>query len=169
LKNRGPRRHFRRAALSRSPQARRIRRTILIRREHPNVLNTRLLRQIIYATLENLFGKANCELSFAILDTARMSGINKQYLNHEGPTDVITFDYSDTKLCGEILVCLDVAISQAREFETTWQAELVRYIVHGLLHLRGYEDHVVEARRKMKLEEDRVVEQLARSFEFGKL
>src|SRR5258707_8133742 len=98
-----------------------------------------------------------------------MSSINKRYLNHDGPTDVITFDYSDAKLCGEILVCLDEAISQAREFETTWQAELVRYLVHGLLHLHGYEDHVVESRRKMKLEEDRVVEQLARSFELGKL
>jgi rRNA maturation RNase YbeY len=68
-------------------------------------------------------------------------------------------------LHGEIFVCVDEAISQARRFHTTWQSELVRYIVHGVLHLLGYDDAHSRARRKMKAAEDSLVGQLAREFD----
>lgn len=69
-------------------------------------------------------------------------------------------------LHGEIFVCLDEAVSQAHRFHTNWQSELVRYIVHGVLHLLGYDDLNNRARRRMKAAEDNLVGQLARQFDF---
>jgi rRNA maturation RNase YbeY len=69
-------------------------------------------------------------------------------------------------LHGEIFVCLDEAVSQARQFHTTWQSEVVRYVVHGVLHLLGYDDLDTRARRKMKKAEDALVGRLARQFDF---
>ena len=72
-------------------------------------------------------------------------------------------------LHGEIFVCVDEAVSQARRFRTTWQRELVRYVVHGVLHLLGYEDLHSRTRRKMKVAEDTLVRQLSSQFDFRRL
>jgi len=63
-------------------------------------------------------------------------------LRHAGATDVIAFDYSirASHLRGEIFICVDEALVQARRFRTTWQSESVRYVVHGVLHLLGFDD-----------------------------
>jgi probable rRNA maturation factor len=132
-------------------------------------VDLRLLRRISSTILDLVLGQTVCELSIVLVDTAEISRINKTFLNHEGPTDVITFDYSDEDLCGEILICMDEAISQAEVFGTTWQTELVRYVIHGVLHLHGHKDHAPALRRKMKREEDGVLRQLARSFDLHKL
>ena len=65
---------------------------------------------------------------------------------------------------GEIFICIDEAVTQARRFRTTWPSELVRYLVHGILHLQGYDDLTPAARRKMKREENRLLQQLARHY-----
>jgi rRNA maturation RNase YbeY len=70
---------------------------------------------------------------------------------------------------GELFVCLDEAVGQCRRFNTFWQSELVRYIVHGILHLLGYDDRQPAARRQMKREEDRRLTQLAERFPFRRL
>jgi len=72
-------------------------------------------------------------------------------------------------LHGEIFICIGDALAQARRFRTTWQSELVRYLVHGVLHLRGYDDRQPNRRRAMKREEDRLVRELARLFPLSKL
>ena len=68
---------------------------------------------------------------------------------------------STTLLHGEIFICVGEAVAQARRFRTSWQSELIRYLIHGLLHLRGYDDQNMSARRKMKREEDRLLRRLA--------
>ena len=84
---------------------------------------------------------------------------------------MITFDHDDSgeKLHGEFFICPEVAVAQAREFRTSWQEEIVRYCVHGLLHLRGYDDVRAADRRKMKREEDRVVNELKKQFAVARL
>jgi len=66
-------------------------------------------------------------------------------------------------------VCADEAGIQARRFRTSWQSELVRYLVHGVLHLKGYDDQRSVSRRKMKREEDRLVKELGKRFDLSKL
>ena len=145
-----------------------------INRQRTRRLNVSLLRQIIGSTLTELLRANQWDLTFYFVGAKRMAEINETHLNHQGPTDVITFDYGEDGtrntqhvLHGEIFICVDVAISQAREFRTTWQSEVVRYMVHALLHLCGYDDLKPAARRKMKLAEDRLVRKLARQFKFA--
>ena len=104
--------------------------------------------------------------------------VNWRFLQHEGSTDVITFDYLNSaaglqppalQLHGELFICVDDAIQQAKAFKTDWQAEVVRYLTHGVLHLLGYDDLELELRRKMKREENRLVRQLAKRFSLAQL
>jgi rRNA maturation RNase YbeY len=107
-----------------------------------------------------------------------MTLVNEAFLRHEGSTDVITFDHqnpesgsqkSGLNLHGELFVCVDEAILQAKQFRTSWQSEIVRYIVHGVLHLLGHDDLKSELRRKMKREENRLVRRLAKRFSLAQL
>ena len=91
-----------------------------------------------------------------------MTRLNQQFLQHEGSTDIITFDHGSTpeRLFGEMFICVAEAERQAKAFGTTWQAELRRYVIHGILHLRGYDDLEPAKRRVMKREENRLVRKL---------
>jgi probable rRNA maturation factor len=140
-------------------------------------IDLRLLQKIAAAALEEL-GLEAAELSIVLVGAKEMASLNEKFLNHEGPTDVITFDYRNTELgtqnielriYGEIFVCLEEAKRQAKEFKTTWQAEVVRYVVHGILHLAGHGDLHPVARKKMKKEEGRLVRELSRRFALSKL
>ena len=70
---------------------------------------------------------------------------------------------------GEIFICIDDAVKQARQFRTTWQSELVRYLIHGVLHLVGYDDLTPAGRRAMKREENRLLRMLSRQFSLRRL
>jgi len=132
-----------------------------------------LLKKIAEAALEELGTEAS-ELGIVLVGAKEMASINEKFLGHEGPTDVITFDYSSKPkrknyLHGEIFVCVEVAIKQAKEFGTTWQSEVARYVAHGILHLIGHDDLRAAARQKMKQEEGRLVAKLSRCFALSKL
>jgi len=142
-------------------------------RQHALVLQVRLWRRITQTLLEECLHEPDFDLSICFVTTSEITRLNEMFLQHDGPTDVITFDYSDGsstgQLSGEIVICVDEAVSQARRFRTAWQSELVRYIIHGLLHLRGYDDRQALARSKMKRAEDRLLGQLANRFNLRKL
>lgn len=134
-------------------------------------VDTPLLTEITTWVLENEFPDHSSDIEIYLIGARRMAEINQQYLQHEGSTDIITFDYGDpaTHLHGELFISLDDAEKQAREFKTTWQTELARYVIHGILHLAGYDDLEPVARRKMKQAENRLVRQVARRFPLSKL
>ena len=140
-------------------------------RQRVCLIDLRFLRRIISYALEHHFGTLSYELCFHFVEAKEMARVNEQFLQHVGPTDVITFDHSDAAgvLHGEIFICPEVAVSQAREFHTTWQEELVRYAIHGLLHLQGHDDQSAAPRKEMKRQEDRVVADLVRHFAIGRL
>ncbi len=157
---------------------------VIANRQQARKINSRLLKKIAEALLADLeIGEA--ELGINLVAAREMALINETFLRHEGSTDVITFDYSvgqtshlfqsssknngdrrDTcpTLHGEIFICVDEAIGQAKEFKTTWQSEIVRYLIHGVLHLLGHDDHLAAARRRMKRNENRLVRRLANRF-----
>lgn len=146
-------------------------------------INLRLLKKITGALLVELEAEA-AELAICLVDEAEMTRVNETFLRHAGSTDVITFDYADTgsplpangahgatrpAIQGEIFVCVDEAVVQAHKFSTNWQSEIVRYIVHGVLHLTGHDDHRPAARKKMKREENRLLAGLSRRFSLAQL
>ena len=149
---------------------------LLLNRQSVRRVDLRLLRQITRALLTEVSGGETHELGIHLVGAQEMALVNETFLQHSGSTDVITFDNSTlaapehpAPLSGELFICVDDAVKQAREFRTTWQAEIVRYVVHGVLHLRGYDDLTVLARRQMKREENRLVRVLAKKFPFLRL
>ncbi len=81
--------------------------------------------------------------------------VNIRYLHHDYFTDVITFDYCEgDKLSGDLFISIDSVRENAIEFGTEFDEELHRVIVHGLLHLIGYDDHTPEEQKVMRAKED---------------
>jgi probable rRNA maturation factor len=136
-------------------------------------VDLRRLRCIARTLVCDLVVRKQFELCVHLVAAPEMTRLNREFLGHEGSTDVITFNYSERSpgefLSGEIFICLDDARAQARQFHTTWQSELVRYLLHGVLHLLGYEDSKIAARRKMKQKENSLLRGLARRFPLRKL
>ena len=172
--------------------------TLSIRnRQRAIPVDVRRLRRVTLVLLRDLLAKETFELGICLVRQPEMTRLNETFLGHNGPTDVITFDYSDAGyeelgradlragldapqrvpagfmagelarkeprgLHGEIVICVQEAVSQARRFRTSWQRELARYVIHGLLHLEGYDDRRGADRRKMKREEGRLLRRLGR-------
>ena len=137
-----------------------------------------LLRRIVLWVCQATGPAPDCEICLHLVDATEMARVNKRYLNHEGSTDVITFDlgaladHADeggSAVAGEIFISIDDAVAQARVFGTTWQSELARYAIHGVLHLRGHDDLRPAARRIMKREENRVLRLVAKQFPLPRL
>jgi rRNA maturation RNase YbeY len=67
--------------------------------------------------------------------------INKQYLNHNYFTDIITFDYSNERTIeGDIFISLDTVLDNSKKYKVSFNNELLRVIIHGILHLLGFKD-----------------------------
>ena len=148
--------------------------TVLVRNhQRSRFIDVLLLRQISRELLLEVFPRQRYELGVHLVDKRVMIRLNETFLRHQGSTDVITFDYREASepqvLRGEIFVCIDEALVQARRFRTSWQSELVRYVVHGLLHLSGYDDERQQARRTMKRAENRLLNRLASRFVLAKI
>ena len=163
-------------------------RTLTLRnRQHTRAVDLRRLRRLATTLLQNLLAAKQFDLGIYLVSATEMTRLNETFLQHKGSTDVITFNYAETAapasgrsgfgaaagrstderdacstlLHGEIFICIDEAVAQSRRFRTCWQSELIRYLIHGLLHLRGYDDQNALARRQMKREEDRLFRRLA--------
>lgn len=91
------------------------------------------------------------ELSVVFVGEARMRRINREYLKHDYVTDVITFGH------GEIVICPKVALRHARRYGQSLSRELRRYVVHGLLHLAGFDDHTAADARRMRQWEEKLL------------
>ncbi len=89
------------------------------------------------------------------IDSRRSRRLNRVFLGHDYVTDVLTFPLEDRlNLEAEIYVNLDRARQQAREFGVSFRNELARLVIHGVLHLVGYDDNNPRAARRMKEAED---------------
>jgi len=93
------------------------------------------------------------EVSIAIISDQRVTSLHRQFLNREGPTDVITFAH------GEIFISAEMARRHARQFGNSLGRELRLYIVHGLLHLHGFDDRTKTQARKMEKVQEAILEQ----------
>lgn len=148
--------------------------SLSVRNRHCGVsVNCGQLGRWTRTLLRDLLRKEIFDLAVCLVDSQEITRLNERFLQHRGSTDVITFDYCDAAtsrwLSGEIFICVDEAVKQARRFRTSWQSEVVRYVVHGVLHLCGYDDRTAGARRRMKRREDRLVKQLTERFPVRRL
>lgn len=96
----------------------------------------------------------DADISIVLLDNDDIKAINEEYLQHDYPTDVISFPLESEPLSGEIYIGLGVAEAQSREYKVSLTNELQRLAVHGTLHCIGYDDESDEQKAKMtELEE----------------
>ena len=106
-------------------------------------------------TVAARYGKKVGEVVYIFCDDAKILEVNRQYLQHDYYTDIITFDYCEgDTLHGDIFVSLDTVCSNAAEFGTTFDNELHRILIHGILHLCGQADKTPEARAEMTRKEN---------------
>lgn len=144
---------------------------VINNRQRARRLDRKLIKQIAEFTLT----ESGCNmvvLGIHFVSAAEMAKVHKNFMNIAGSTDVITFDHASkppASIHGEIFISIDDAIAQAREFKTTWQSETARYVVHGILHLLGYDDLSPGARTKMKREENRLLKNIEGRFDLRRL
>jgi probable rRNA maturation factor len=103
------------------------------------------------ADIENLK-----EISVLIVSDRRIASLHQRFMHEAGPTDVMTFQH------GEIFISAETATRNARRFGTTLAHELRLYIIHGLLHLRGFDDRTAADARKMKILQEKILRTLSR-------
>jgi probable rRNA maturation factor len=110
------------------------------------------MRQIVRTVLEGE-GAGEAEISLAFVDNPTIHQLNKRYLNHDEPTDVLSFPFSEPgakRLSGELVIGVEVAQSQAAQRGHDVQVELALYVIHGLLHLCGHDDKTPDKARSMR-------------------
>ena len=100
------------------------------------------------------------DLVFIIADDETVLKINREFLKHDYYTDVIAFDKSEGGLVsGEVFISIDTVRVNAREYRCRLQEEVVRVMIHGVLHLCGYRDGSIEERKKMfEVQEEKVAQ-----------
>jgi rRNA maturation RNase YbeY len=142
-------------------------------RQRTQTIDLSLLKSILSQVLVNDLGVDRYELGVHLVAAREMARVNENFLQHQGSTDVITFDHRESpdpqSLHGEIFICVDEAIELAPRFHSTWQAEVLRYAVHGFLHLQGHDDREPTARRTMKRRENRIMRALLNRFAVARI
>ena len=108
--------------------------------------------------LSDVCKKEGCELGeigIVFCSDAFILEANKQYLNHDYYTDIITFDYREgDRISGDLLISVDRGKENAGDLQVDWKNELNRVVVHGVLHIIGYKDKSSEEERVMREKED---------------
>src|SRR5207253_7234784 len=125
-------------------------------------IDRKTLRRVAQAVLEGE-GVADAEISLAFVDNATIHQLNKRYLDHDEPTDVLSFPLSEPnarRLAGELVIGAEVARAQAESRGHDVQAELALYVIHGLLHLCGYDDKSERDAQAMRERERHYLRQL---------
>jgi rRNA maturation RNase YbeY len=106
-------------------------------------------------TVAAKYGKKVGEVAYIFCDDEKILEVNREYLQHDYYTDIITFDYCEEDvLNGDIFISLDTVASNAEEFGVTFENELHRVLIHGILHLCGQDDQTPELRAEMIAKEN---------------
>ena len=104
------------------------------------------------------YGKKVGEVAYIFCDDEKILEVNRQYLNHDYYTDIITFDYcTDHIVSGDLFISLDTVRSNAEAFGKTYDEELHRVIIHGILHLCGINDKGPGEREIMEAAENKAL------------
>ncbi len=107
------------------------------------------------------------EINYIFCSDEYLLSINQQYLKHNTYTDIITFDYSNKEeniISGDIFISLERVKENAEKFKVSFEKELFRVLVHGILHLMGYKDKTSKDAKLMRAKEYEALEFSPNSF-----
>ena len=104
------------------------------------------------------YGKKVGDIGYMFVDDEKILEVNREYLQHDYYTDIITFDYcEDDELNGDLVISLDTVRTNAELFGKTYEEELYRVIIHGVLHLIGINDKGAGEREIMEAAENKAL------------
>lgn len=104
------------------------------------------------------YGKKTGEIAYIFCSDEKILEVNRQYLQHDYYTDIITFDYTKgNRIAGDLFISLDTVRTNAEKFGTSYEDELYRVIIHGILHLCGINDKGPGEREIMEAAEDKAL------------
>ena len=104
------------------------------------------------------YGKRVGEIAYIFVDDEKILEVNRQYLGHDYYTDIITFDYCEGDvISGDLFISLDTVWTNAEQVGATYEEELHRVIIHGMLHLCGINDKGPGEREIMEAAEDKAL------------
>lgn len=129
-------------------------------------INEKFVEKITRKILGILRRPGIAEFEVIFLSDSLMRPINKRYRAGGASTDVLSFDLGSL---GEILISSDTAFRNSKLFNTSFEEELVLYIIHGILHLFGYEDGNAKDRHRMSKRERRILNNLCKSGNLSKV
>ncbi|MCF7875281.1 MAG: rRNA maturation RNase YbeY [Candidatus Omnitrophica bacterium] len=125
-----------------------------------DILNQQRIKKIdiekVRGYLKKIFFYLSIEskkASFVLSDNRFIVKLNKEYFSKDTPTDVISFNLADEiepDYLGEVVVSVEEAVVVAEKLKIDWQVELLLYLIHGILHLIGFEDSAAAQRKKME-------------------
>lgn len=125
-------------------------------------LDSALMHEWIEAVARG-FGKSLGDISYIFCNDGKILEVNRQYLNHDYFTDIITFDYSrPQRISGDMFISLDTVVSNAEMLGCPYERELYRVIIHGVLHLCGVNDKGEGEREIMEQKENESLEILSK-------
>ncbi|MCH7721398.1 MAG: rRNA maturation RNase YbeY [Planctomycetes bacterium] len=126
------------------------------------------VRQAVEQTLQR-HSCPSARISVAVVGDARIAELNQQFLSHEGPTDVLTFNLTEAAngLDAEIIISAETAHRQAQQRGHQMMDELLLYAVHGTLHLLGMDDHSEDDAERMHRLENEILSDLGRGPVYG--
>lgn len=117
---------------------------------------------LLVKDLSGILGFKIDTLEINFISGNKIYNINSEYLNHHHTTDIITFNYSNQqkKLDGEIFISIDDASENAQKYKVDLQEEIARLIIHGILHLLGFDDKHKKDKIIMKRQENKLLNTL---------
>lgn len=108
------------------------------------------------------YGFATGDINYIFCNDEQILDVNRRFLGHDYYTDVITFDYSSpARIAGDIFISLDTVRSNAEDVGVSFENELLRILIHGILHLTGQADKTPETRAEMTRKENLALAKLA--------
>lgn len=127
--------------------------------ELPLINNSKISNWI--KSVAAVYAKKVANINYVFCSDERILEVNKQFLDHDYFTDIITFDYSENNsIAGDIFISIDTVKSNAAEFGVSFEQELYRIIIHGILHLCGQDDKSPELRLEMTRKENLALDRL---------
>jgi probable rRNA maturation factor len=130
--------------------------------DQPQTINKPRMKKAVRAVLQDA-GIRSAEISIGIVTDERMHELNRRFLDHDYPTDVLSFvlkhDKKNQSVEGEIIASSEYAAREAPQYGWSADDELLLYIIHGCLHVVGYDDTTPAAKNKMTAAETKYLKQ----------
>lgn len=128
-------------------------------------INEKFVKRIAADILKIIKSKRS-EIEIVFLTDGAIKPINKRYKKSARSTDVLSFDLGER---AQILISSDMALRNCRVFNTSFENELIIYVIHGILHLSGYDDENTKDRLKMFQKQDSIMERLCARIDLSKV